>query len=167
MYIQDQVAMRVDVLQRASRARKLFEEGYNCAQSVVLAYSDLFEVDEQTLATLSAPFGGGMGRMREVCGTVSAMTMIAGVLTKNFNPQDTQSKQRCYTLVQLFAEKFKEENGSIVCRTLLGINKEELSPIAEKRTEQYYKKRPCSMLVEKAAKIVGEYLNSATETLKV
>ena len=155
--------MPVDIEDRALKARKNFEQGYNCAQSVVLAYSDLFGTDEETLLMISSPFGGGMGRLREVCGAVSGMSMVAGALERNVNPQDTESKRRCYALVQKFAERFMEMNGAIVCRTLLGLDREKDSPEPEVRTPQYYKKRPCAMLVEDAARIVGEYLNSMEE----
>lgn len=156
----------MDVEQRAMKAKEYFCEGYNCAQSVVLAYSDFFSQDASSLASLSAPFGGGMGRLREVCDAVSGMSMIAGALTASSNPLDPSSKKNCYALVQNFAEKFREMNGAIVCRTLLGLDREKDVPIPEARTEQYYKKRPCAMLVADAARIVGEYLNNLPENIR-
>ena len=108
--------MKVNVDERSQRAKNLFLEGYNCAQSVFLAYRDLTPFDKQIAATVAAPFGGGMGRLREVCGAVSGMTMVAGFLYPNFDPKDSQSKKENYAAVQELAEKFRTENGSIVCR---------------------------------------------------
>lgn len=142
-----------------ARARELFTSGYNCAQSVVLAYADLFEVDDQTLATLAAPFGGGMGRLREVCGAVSGMSIIAGLLIPANNPADRAAKSANYALVQQLAEKFRAQNNSIVCRELLGLSRPKDDPTPSERTPEYYKKRPCEMLVGDAARIIAEHLN--------
>ena len=152
--------MKVNIEERAARAKELFLSGYNCAQSVFLAYRDLSELDEKMAATISAPFGGGMGRLREVCGAVSGMTMVAGLLYPNFDPTDTQSKKDNYAAVQELAEKFRAENGAIVCRELLGLVQQKDDPTPSARTEAYYKRRPCAEYVAIAARIVGEKINS-------
>ena len=150
----------VNIEERVERAHSLFREGYNCCQSVVLTYSDITNIDINTLATLSAPFGGGMGRLREVCGAVSGMTILAGVISPCPSATDRIAKSSNYSLVQNFAESFREANRFIVCRELLGLNVQKQEPTPEKRTEEYYKKRPCVELVGDAARIVGEYINT-------
>lgn len=152
--------MRVNVEERAMRAKELFLEGYNCAQSVFLAYCDLTPFDKKVAATVAAPFGGGMGRLREVCGAVSGMTMVAGFLYPNFDPTDSQSKKDNYATVQELAEKFRKENGAIVCRELLGLAQKKDEPTPSPRTEEYYKRRPCAEYVAIAARIVGEKINA-------
>lgn len=155
--------MKVDVEQRAKQARELFLSGYNCAQAVFIAYRDVAELDEQMAATIAAPFGGGMGRLREVCGAVSGMTMVAGYLAPNSQPYDNENKKKLYALVQSLAEEFRLENGSIVCRELLGLTQQKDEPTPSPRTGEYYKRRPCADYVEIAARIVGEKINSIQE----
>ena len=155
---------KFDIEERVARARRLFkEEGYNCCQAVVLAYSDLFGIDDETAASMSSGFGGGMGRMREVCGSVSGMVMLAGLIAPAKDPSVKVDRTRNYALVQEMADSFKAVNGSIVCRELLGLvpmgsgnasGKE--SPEPSDRTAEYYKKRPCEELVGISARIVGE-----------
>lgn len=152
--------MRVNVEERAMRAKELFLEGYNCAQSVFLAYCDFTPFDKKVAATVAAPFGGGMGRLREVCGAVSGMTMVAGFLYPNFDPADSQSKKENYAAVQELAEKFRKENGAIVCRELLGLAQKKDEHTPSPRTEEYYKRRPCAEYVAIAARIVGEKINA-------
>ena len=151
--------MKVNIEERAERARNYFLEGYNCAQSVLLAYADFTNLDHTTAATIAAPFGGGMGRLREVCGTVSGMFMVAGYLQPNANPEDAASKKSCYTLVQSLAEDFRRENGSIVCRELLGLKQKSDEPTPSPRTEEYYHRRPCGEYVAIAARILGQKIN--------
>ena len=155
--------MKIDVEQRAKQARELFLSGYNCAQAVFIAYRDVAELDEQMAATIAAPFGGGMGRLREVCGAVSGMTMVAGYLAPNSQPNDNENKKKLYALVQSLAEEFRLENGSIVCRELLGLTQQKDEPTPSPRTGEYYKRRPCADYVEIAARIVGEKINSIQE----
>ena len=151
----------INVEERVERAQAYFKAGYNCAQAVVMAFDDVMQMSSDGLARLAAPFGGGMGRMREVCGTVSGMAFLAGAIKPSTNPSNLEERKENYALVQLFADKFREENGDIVCRRLLG-----LEPIAERaetampseRTPEYYRKRPCSEYVGCAARIVAEYL---------
>lgn len=151
--------MKVNIEERVARAKELFLGGYNCAQAVFIAYRDLADIDEPTAATFAAPFGGGMGRLREVCGAVSGMTMCAGYLAPNSMPNDNENKKRCYAMVQEFAEKFRAENGSIVCRELLGLTQQKDNPTPSERTAEYYRKRPCVEYVATAARIVGETIN--------
>jgi len=150
------------VEERSERAMSLFHKGYNCAQAVVMAFDDIAGLDQKTIAAMATGFGGGFGRMREVCGTVSGMTMMAGILSPA-NDEDNLHNQKGqnYALVQEFAAEFKEMNGSIVCRELLGLSSDshESSSPAE-RTHEYYKKRPCEELVGIAAGIVARKILS-------
>ena len=151
--------MRVDINERVETARNYFLEGYNCAQSIALAFHDVMGIDKELSATMAAPFGGGMGRLREVCGTVSGMFMVAGFIAPNAQPNDTANKKSCYALVQSLAERFREENGSIVCRELLGLTQQKDDPTPSPRTEEYYHRRPCAEYVAIAARILGEKIN--------
>lgn len=140
-------------------AKEKFIQGYNCAQAVILAFCNDFGLDENTALIMSAPFGGGMGRMREVCGTVSGMNMVLGLAKGYSNPADKAAKAQLYKDVQLLAGEFKEENGSIICRELLGlrINGKD-NPVPSDRTKEYYKKRPCSELCKYAADLLDSFL---------
>ena len=157
-------SMNVLLEERVEKARSLFRQGYNCSQSVFLAYSDLLGVEPTLAATLSGPLGGGMGRLREVCGAVSGMSLIAGFLAPCPDPTVRESKAATYALVQSFAERFRAENGSIVCRELLGLTCRKEEPVPAERTADYYRKRPCVELVACAARIVGEHLLRARES---
>lgn len=139
-------------------ARALFEKGYNCSQSVFAAFCDATGLDFETALKLSSSFGGGMGRLREVCGAVSGMLMAAGMLYGYTDPQDDAAKADHYRLVQSLALQFKAENDSIICRDLLGLPAGHDAPVPEKRTEVYYQKRPCAQYVERAAEILDEYI---------
>lgn len=147
--------------QRMEKAEKLFHEGYNCSQSVFAAFSDLYGIDEETALKLSASFGGGMGRMREVCGAVSGMFMLAGLETGSAKKMDAAGKKYNYDIVQKLAKEFREKNGSIICRELLSLEKEEAAKTntsPDTRNAQYYQKRPCGLLVKDAAEIVENVL---------
>ena len=154
--------MNID--ERVEKAKRLFKEGgYNCCQAVVLAYNDLFGIDDETAAAMSSGFGGGMGRMREVCGSVSGMVMLAGLIRPATDPTVKDWRTANYALVQDMAGEFKAINGSIVCKELLGLvpmgssqQVPQESPEPSDRTPEYYKKRPCEELVGIAARIVGE-----------
>lgn len=140
------------------KAIQLFAEGYNCSQAIVGAFEDLTEMDLQTSLRLASSFGGGMGRMREVCGAVSGMFIVAGILYGYSDPTDAAAKAKHYKLIQDFAKHFSDENGSIICRELLSGVAHTNGYIPEERTEKYYKKRPCKELVGTAAKILAEYI---------
>ena len=155
--------MKVNPTERALQAKELFLEGYNCAQSVFLAYADIVGMEPELAATISAPFGGGMGRMREVCGSVSGMVFLSGLLSPADNPSDKGARTANYALVQEVAGEFKAINGSIVCRELLGLvpmgsasPAPAESPEPSDRTPEYYKKRPCEELVGISARIFRE-----------
>lgn len=142
-------------------AKQYFLDGYNCAQAVVLAFAEDFGLDKKTAVMLSSSFGGGMGRLREVCGAVSGMFMVLGLKYGYSSPEDNQAKKELYKKVQEVAGLFKEDNGSIICRELLGLNQKGKSdPTPELRTESYYKKRPCKDLVQFAADLVDEYIKN-------
>lgn len=144
------------MINRAEKAKNFFLEGYNCAQAVAMAFADLTDMSEETVAKLTIGFGGGMGRMREVCGAVSGAVFIMGALYGD------KSKQEVYSEIQKVAGKFREENGSIVCRELLGLSISGAdSPVPEKRTEGYYKKRPCAELVYMSAQILDEKIKQS------
>ncbi|MBQ9375687.1 MAG: C_GCAxxG_C_C family protein [Ruminococcus sp.] len=133
--------------------------GYNCSQSVLGAWAEDIGIDINTAMTLSQSFGGGMGRLREVCGACSGAFMVLGVKYGTDNPKDSNAKKALYQKVQKFAERFKEENGydSIVCRDLLGLDGSS-KPVPAKRTNEYYKKRPCVELVGLAAGLLDEFM---------
>ena len=113
--------MTINVEERVERARGYFLEGYNCAQAVVMAFDDIMNMDVSALARLAAPFGGGMGRMREVCGTVSGMAFVAGAIAPSADPKNLEERKNNYALVHTFADKFRMEKGDIVGRRLLGL----------------------------------------------
>ena len=141
------------------RAVELFKEGYNCSQSVFVAFCHRFGLDEETAKKISAGLGGGLGRMREVCGAVSGAAMVIGSICAGVDVMDSESKQKNYELVREFADRFKGKNGSIICRELLGLDvKMEKSAEPEKRTAEYYKKRPCVELVADAAEILEQLI---------
>lgn len=143
---------------RGEKAEALFLEGYNCAQAVVIAFEDLHGLDRETAAKLSSSFGGGMARLREVCGSVSGMFMVAGLLYGYDNPKAKEEKAEHYARIQKLAAEFTAENGSIVCRELLGLTEKKQEPTPEARTEEYYKKRPCKELIGRAAEIMDNYI---------
>lgn len=143
---------------RVEQAVRTFEEGYNCCQSVFATYADLFGMDRETALKLSCSMGGGIGRMREVCGTVSAMALLAGFVCGNTDPGNEEVKTYNYEKVRSLADAFQKENGSILCRELLGITGREDSAAPSARTKQYYADRPCSRLVASAARIIEEKL---------
>ncbi len=135
------------------KARKLFLEGYNCAQSVFAACAEELGIGKETALRLSAPMGAGVGRMREVCGAFSACAMLAGLKFADTSPSP-ESKKRIYEITQTLAEEFKRRNGSIICRELLKLNAElGNDPTPDLRDAKYYASRPCLKIVELAAEI--------------
>ena len=135
-----------------------FMKGYNCSQSVVLAFADMLPVNESDLLKMASSFGGGMGRLREVCGSVSGMFIVIGLLYGYDGPETGPVKAEHYKRVQELAHRFEEKHGSIVCRELLGLNVKREAPIPEARTKEYYKKRPCPEIIGDAAEILEEYI---------
>lgn len=147
--------------EKTERAKELFKSGYNCSQAVLGVFSEEMGMDFETAIKISSSFGGGMGRMREVCGTVSGMLMAAGLgYYEGGNAHESKKEQ--YKKVQELAEKFKEKYGSIICRELLEGIEKSTSPNPSERTENYYKKRPCIEYVESAVEIFEEYLKNHT-----
>lgn len=145
-------------MNHAEKAYQLFAEGRNCSQAVFTAFADITGIDEELALRLSSSFGGGMGRMREVCGTCSAMFMIAGILYGYTSKDDIDEKAEHYRRIQYLANEFKSIHGTINCLELLkhlSVNK---NPEPEKRTEQYYKVRPCIKFVRTAAEILDKYI---------
>lgn len=138
-------------------AEDAFREGYNCCQAVVAAFSDRIGLPLELAVKLASGFGAGMSRLREVCGAVSGMTFVANALCGYSDPKAAEEKAAHYARIQKLAEKFREETGSIVCRELLGLPAGAVSASTpEKRTADYYKKRPCPKLVRLAAEILAE-----------
>ena len=144
---------------RREAAMSNFMKGYNCSQSIVLAFSDMLNIDEATLLKLSSSFGGGMGRLREVCGSVSGMFMVAGLLYGYDGPETGQIKADHYARIQELAHRFEEKHGSIECRELLGLSVRHDDPTPEARTTEYYKKRPCPEMIGDAAEILEQFIN--------
>lgn len=169
-----------DIEARAQKARQNFLDGYNCCQAVMLAFSDIFGIDEKTVATIASGFGGGMARMREVCGTVTAMGMAAGFISPAIQPKNMAERTANYALVQELAGEFRTENGSIICGELLGLRPKASmaassgkqqpasgnsgtgieSPVPSERTPEYYRKRPCPELVACSARIIARKLSA-------
>ena len=152
--------VKIDAEERALRAKSYFHEGYNCAQSVALAFADITPLDEQMVATITASFGGGMGRLREVCGAVSGLAFVASFISPCPTADNDKAKKANYALVQEFAEQFRQQNGSVVCRSLLGLDSPKDEPTPSPRTAEYYQKRPCAEYVYDAALIVGKHLEN-------
>ena len=148
---------------RREAAMANFLKGYNCSQSVALAFADMIDIDEATLSKLSSSFGGGMGRLREVCGSVSGMFMVAGLLYGYDGPETGQLKADHYARIQELARRFEEKHGSIVCRELLGLSVRHDVPVPEARTSEYYKKRPCPEIIGDAAEVLEQFINEQNE----
>lgn len=150
-----------EIEKRAQRAVELFKQGFNCSQAVFASCADLYGItDEQLALRLSASFGGGMGRMRLVCGAASGMFLLAGLHNGSFTPHDNEGKMANYALVQDLAGQFKNTYGSLICAELLGLAPKgqcvpqlELNPRPEERTPQYYEKRPCPEMIAQAVRI--------------
>ncbi len=176
-----------EITRRQDLAEELFKQGFNCAQAVTAACADIYGVEQDLALRISASFGGGIGRMRQTCGAACGMFLLAGLQTGSSTPHDAEGKQYNYTIVQQLAEAFKQENGSLICSDLLGLNAGQRTkneeqrtlnteqktqndaapnisifndPKPEARTETYYKKRPCVEMVRSAVKI---YLKALDE----
>ncbi|MBQ9874600.1 MAG: C_GCAxxG_C_C family protein [Thermoguttaceae bacterium] len=141
---------------RALKAKELFEQGYNCAQATALAFADEIGLDPQTIAKLASPFGGGMARMREVCGTISGAFLAYGAIRGTSDPKDA-AKVAVYKEMQALAESFRQENGSIICRELLGLG----DPPAAGPDQARKPKRPCGELVAMSTQLLEEILKKS------
>ena len=147
---------------KAELAKQNFLNGCNCAQAVLLAFSDETGLDRATALRLASGLGGGMARMREVCGAVSGMFMAAGLILGDDGVPSHEHKRALYAQLQALAAQFRAENGSLLCRELLSGTRTSPGGIPEERTEQYYRKRPCAELCRCAAELLEQYLQ-ATE----
>ena len=148
---------------RVQRAVELFMQGYGCCQSVVCAFADLYGLDEEMAFRVAAGFGGGVGRMRMMCGTCSALVILAGLERGQTRGEDREGKAACYQLVRELLETFKQRNGSIICAELLqmqGVKVETNTAQPDERNAEYYRVRPCARKVESAARVFAEYLSS-------
>lgn len=142
------------------KALELFRKGYNCSQAVMLAFCDVMGMDEKTALKISSSFGGGIGRMREVCGAVSGMFMVAGMLYGYTDADDSQGKNDHYKRIQQLAGQFKELNGSYICRELLKDVPHTTDHISAERTAEFYKLRPCERMVCDAARLMDLYIEN-------
>jgi len=154
-------------LTRREAAMANFKKGYNCAQALTLAFSDLTNIDESTLSKMASSFGGGMGRLREVCGSVSGMFLIAGLIYGYDGPETGKIKADHYSRIQELAGRFEKKHGTIICREMLGLNIRHDSPVPEARAEEYYKKRPCAEIIGDAAEILEQYIRENEPKLKI
>lgn len=158
--------MEVDIASRTKLAVELFEKGYNCSQAVFMAYSELYGIEKDTAAKLATSFGGGMGRLREVCGAVSGMFLVLGLQFPYLDTNNKEAKNLNYKAVQRTANKFKDEMGSYICADLLQRKREPQQPESENRNDTYYKSRPCVSCVKIAAEILGNELISNSMIVK-
>lgn len=150
-----------DLEARVNRAVDYFMQGYGWCQSVVAAFADMYGLDEKLALKIAAGFSGGVGRMRMMCGAVSGIVMLVGLEEGQTDGADREGKSHCYKIVQQLLEESKQQNGSIICAEILGLNGQEKavnSYVASERTAEYYKSRPCVAKVESAARIFAEYL---------
>ena len=158
----------MDKTDHAEKAKSLFYEGYNCAQAVLCAFTDVTGIDLESSAKMASSFGGGLGRQREVCGTVSAACLILGIVMGYSDPGDPEAKKNHYALVRRFCDSFRACEGSIICRELLlksHVNESSIAPGGdpEARTAEYYQKRPCPQLAWQAAHILEGMLPSSPD----
>ena len=146
---------------RVERAVDNFMAGYGCCQSVVAAFADLYGVDEKTALRFGAGFGGGVGRLRMMCGAVSGIVMLVGLDCGQTEGSDREGKSACYKVVQELLARSEQQNGSLICAEILGLkghDKANCTYEASPRTAEYYKTRPCAAKVESAARIFANYL---------
>ena len=152
--------MKKELEDRVNRAVDNFMQGYGCCQSVVAAFADIYGLDDTMAKRIAAGFGGGVGRMRMMCGAVSGIVILVGLDCGHTEGSDRMGKSACYKVVQELLEKSKTDNGSLICAELLGL-KGPVPPgqyVASERTAEYYKERPCAAKVESAARIFAQYL---------
>ena len=145
-------------MSRADKAEELFRRGYNCSQSVFAAFADVVGMTEEEAAQLASPFGAGFGKLREVCGAVSGMTMVMGKVKGYSDPGDYEGKKALYAIIQKMCAEFEEKQGSLICRELLGLKKGEDIGEPAVRTEEYYRSRPCIGACRTAAEITEKVL---------
>lgn len=164
--MEQDIALAPDLEARVRRAVENFMQGYGCCQSVVAAFSDLYGLDETMAKRIGAGFGGGVGRMRMMCGAVSGIVILVGLDCGQTEGDDREGKSACYKVVQELLAKSKEQNGSLICAEILGLKgheKAQSNYMASPRTAEYYKTRPCAAKVESAARIFAEYLQAKSK----
>ena len=144
-------------MNRVEKSEELFLKGYNCSQAVIGAFCDKIDLSFDDAMKISLGFGGGMGRMREVCGACSGAFMVIGMLYGKSAPTTTEERKELYARIRAIAEEFRIDNGSIICNDLLGGNAE-VGGTPSERTKEYYKKRPCVECVKSAVRILEEYI---------
>ena len=149
---------RIRSICRADEAERLFRQGYNCSQSVFAGFADIVGMTTEQAAKVSSPFGAGFGKMREVCGAVSGMTMLAGYLLGYDKPTNQTGKKALYARIQAMCRAFERTEGSMICRELLGLKKGEDLGEPAVRTEEYYRSRPCVHACRRAAQIAEQYI---------
>lgn len=155
--------MKQELEDRVQQAVRNFMDGYSCAQSVLCAFADIYGMDDRTAKLVASGFGAGVGRLRMMCGTVSALVILAGLDRGQLEGSDSAAKAECYKFVQELLSAFKERNGSVICAELLGLNGCKVAAgdfVPDERNAHYYKVRPCAAKVESAARIFAEYLES-------
>jgi C_GCAxxG_C_C family probable redox protein len=153
---------------RVARAVDNFMAGYGCCQSVVAAFADLYGLDDVQAKKIAAGFGGGVGRLRMMCGAVSAIVMLVGLDCGQTEGSDREGKSACYKVVQQLLARSEAENGSLICAEILGIKGHEKAHsnyMASPRTAEYYRQRPCAAKVESAARIFADYLKDKHEAV--
>lgn len=156
--------MKQELEERVQRAVELFMNGYGCCQSVVAAFADMYGLDDQMSKRVCAGFGGGVGRMRMMCGTVSGLVVLAGLEKGQTEGDDKDGKAACYKLVQDLLARFREEKGSLICSELLQLRIDHpVTHVPDERNAEYYRVRPCARNVECAARIFAEYLDSKAD----
>lgn len=144
--------------ERIDAAQELFSQGFACSQSVFAAFSDIYGMDKDIALKLSAGLGGGVGRMREVCGVVTGAALVLGLEYGTSDGQDSKAKAETYAKVREFADKFKLKEDTVICRELLGLLEAEKSHVPQERTKEYYADRPCMRLVKEGAEILCDML---------
>ena len=157
------MTQEIDLESRIQRAVELFMQGYGCCQSVLCAFADRYGLDEEMALRISAGFGGGVGRMRMMCGTCSALVILAGLEKGQTRGEDREGKAACYQLVRQLLETFRQRNGSIICAELLqmnGVKAETNTSQPDERNAEYYRVRPCARKVESAARVFAEWIAS-------
>lgn len=144
-------------------ALALFERGCHCAQAVFVALCDQTNLDEQDALALSASFGGGIGRMREICGALSGLLMALGYTLGRYPPGSSEGKDRHYRLTQYAACRFKQKTGSVFCYELLGLPHAAQIPVSAPRTQEFYRDRPCAKFILDAVEVFDELMQESKD----
>lgn len=145
-------------MDRKQLAHDYFKQGYNCAQAVVLAFEDLLPLNFDTLKNVSSAFGGGFARTRNICGAVSGIGMVIGLLSEHLADEEADKKD-IYQKVRSVSDKFLNKNGTLLCGELLkNLPNITSNYVPSARTAEYYATRPCVKFVIDAVELVEEYI---------